>query len=126
MRIGELSRRAGVSARSLRYYEQQGLLHAERAANGYREFAEPAVVRAANIQGLLEAGLTVEDVREPLAAGCLDRPLSGLPECDGAMRTAAERLAVLDRRVASLQEVRERLAARISEAPAVLDGGAGR
>jgi DNA-binding transcriptional MerR regulator len=123
MRIGELSRRTGVSARSLRYYEQQGLLYASRAANGYRHYAEAAVVRAANIQRLLGAGLTVEDVREPLAAGCLEQSLGGLPECEGALQLAAERLAALDRRVASLVEVRERLAARMAQTSAALDDG---
>jgi len=40
MRIGELARRAGASARSIRYYEEQGLLLARRQANGYREYDE--------------------------------------------------------------------------------------
>jgi DNA-binding transcriptional MerR regulator len=34
MRVGELSRRTGVSARMLRYYEEQDLLHPERGSNG--------------------------------------------------------------------------------------------
>jgi DNA-binding transcriptional MerR regulator len=36
MLIGELAERAGTSARTLRYYEAHGLVHAERHANGYR------------------------------------------------------------------------------------------
>ena len=45
MRIGELARRTGVSRRSLRYYEQHGLLHARRGGNDWREYDEPAVDR---------------------------------------------------------------------------------
>ena len=39
MRIGELSRRTGVPARLLRYYEEQDLMHPERDSNGYRSYA---------------------------------------------------------------------------------------
>ena len=57
MRIGELARRTGVSERSLRYYEQQELLIAERTAGGQREYAEWAVDRVIHIQELFAAGL---------------------------------------------------------------------
>ncbi|WTE74887.1 MerR family transcriptional regulator [Streptomyces sp. NBC_01615] len=114
MRIGELSRRTGVSTRSLRYYEQQGLLRAERAANGYRDYDESAVIRAANIQGLLRAGLTVDDIREPLGDGCLDEPLGQLPLCEGALQTATDRLDELDRRIGALRQLRERLAEQVT------------
>jgi DNA-binding transcriptional MerR regulator len=57
MRIGELSRRTGVSERSLRYYETQGLLTAERTPGGHREYADGAVDRVARIQELYTAGL---------------------------------------------------------------------
>ena len=40
MRIGELARKAGTSSRSLRYYEEQGLLSARRTANGHRDYDE--------------------------------------------------------------------------------------
>ncbi|GGV11892.1 MerR family transcriptional regulator [Streptomyces spectabilis] len=57
MRIGELSRRTGVSERSLRYYEKQGLLAAERTPGGHREYADSAVDRVIRIQELFAAGL---------------------------------------------------------------------
>ncbi|MEW2530518.1 MerR family transcriptional regulator [Streptomyces sp. NPDC047071] len=57
MRIGELSRRTGVSERSLRYYENQGLLAAERTPGGHREYADSAVDRVIRIQELFAAGL---------------------------------------------------------------------
>ena len=57
MRIGELARRTGVSERSLRYYEQQGLLVARRTAGGHREYPEMAVDRVVHIQELFAAGL---------------------------------------------------------------------
>lgn len=52
MKIGELSRLSGVSARSLRYYDQQGLLPARREPNGYREYDDSTVERARTIHML--------------------------------------------------------------------------
>jgi len=43
VRISEVSRRTGVSIRSLRYYEQKRLLCAHRLENGYRDLDEEAV-----------------------------------------------------------------------------------
>lgn len=57
MRIGELARRTGVSERSLRYYEEQGLLVSDRTPGGHREYAEAAVDRVIRIQELFAAGL---------------------------------------------------------------------
>ncbi len=58
MLIGELAARSGVSARSLRYYEAQGPLTAERGGNGYRDYPESAVERAAAIQSLFGMGFS--------------------------------------------------------------------
>ncbi|GII96552.1 MerR family transcriptional regulator [Sinosporangium siamense] len=110
MRIGELARLVGTSARSLRYYEQQGLLSSVRAENGYRDFDESAVVRASNIKHLLDSGLNIEDVGAYAAHGCLDRPLHESPRCAAEGETARRRLAEVDRRIEQLQEQRTRLA----------------
>ncbi|MEW2556069.1 MerR family transcriptional regulator [Streptomyces zhihengii] len=57
MRIGELARRTGVSERSLRYYEKEGLLSADRTPGGHREYGGTAVDRVGRIQQLYAAGL---------------------------------------------------------------------
>lgn len=57
MRIGELAARTGVGERSLRYYEQQGLLASDRTPGGHRDFPERAVDRVIRIQELYAAGL---------------------------------------------------------------------
>ncbi len=66
MRIGELAARSGVSERSLRYYEEQGLVLAARGPNGYRDFAEHDVARIAHIQVLFAAGLCSSKIAELL------------------------------------------------------------
>ncbi len=57
MQIGELSRRSGASVRSLRHYEQQGLLSSERRVSGYRDYPANAVAIVQNIRSLLEIGM---------------------------------------------------------------------
>ncbi|MET9265832.1 MerR family transcriptional regulator [Amycolatopsis sp. NPDC004079] len=57
MRIGELAQRTGVSARSLRYYEQQGLVRSTRSAGGQRHYLSTEVERIELIRRLFDAGL---------------------------------------------------------------------
>ncbi|MGW1893191.1 MerR family transcriptional regulator [Streptomyces sp. NPDC002004] len=113
MRIGELAEATGVSPRALRHYEQADLITAERAANGYREFGASAVVRVRNIRRLLDAGLTLDDVRVFLP--CLDGDVAAGAPTDRTLRVALERLAVIDARIAAQISVRDRLAASIAE-----------
>ena len=66
MRIGDLARRSGVSVRSLRYYEQQGLLESERTAGGQRVYGPSAVERVRFIQRLYAAGMPSRAIVELL------------------------------------------------------------
>ena len=66
MRIGEASRASGVSVRSLRHYEQHGLIVPGRCSNGYRDYCRPTIERVRAIRSLLESGLPVRLIREVL------------------------------------------------------------
>ncbi|MEU6883027.1 MerR family transcriptional regulator [Streptomyces sp. NPDC046712] len=72
MRIGELSERTGTPRRLLRYYEEQGLIVADRTPNGYRAYDESNVDRVLQIRGLLDAGLPTRIIKQILP--CLDKP----------------------------------------------------
>jgi DNA-binding transcriptional MerR regulator len=72
MRIGELAARAGVSVRSLRYYEQRGLLTSTRTPSGQRQYTEHDVERVHFIQGLYAANLSSSTIAELLP--CRDAP----------------------------------------------------
>jgi thioredoxin 1 len=63
MRIGELASRAGTSARSVRYYEQQGLLLVRRRANGYRDYDEADLLLVREIRSLLVNGFDLDEIR---------------------------------------------------------------
>lgn len=76
MQIGELAERTGVSPRSVRYYEQQGLLRPSRSPAGHRVFEPRDVDRVLAIQELLAAGfcskvikVLLPEVLDPDAAG---------------------------------------------------------
>ncbi|MFJ3728389.1 MerR family transcriptional regulator [Streptomyces sp. NPDC090045] len=107
MRIGELARTTGTTARALRHYEQAGLISSERAHNGYRVYDEASVVRVRNIRSLLAVGLTLDDVRVFLP--CLDGDVTAAPPSDKGLRVARERLAVLNERIAAQIRARDRL-----------------
>ncbi len=82
MRISEVSRRTGVSIRSLRYYEQKRLLCARRLENGYRDLDEGTIERVQTIQMYLGLGLTTEQIEEILACTQTSPFPYPLPVCE--------------------------------------------
>lgn len=94
MRIGELARRTGVSERSLRYYEQQGLLTAERTPGGQRDYPEQAVDRVVRIQELFAAGLHSKKIARLLP--CM-RDTDGAPSEIATPQLVTELIAERDR-----------------------------
>jgi DNA-binding transcriptional MerR regulator len=108
MRIGELATKSGVSVRALRYYEEQGLLAADRSDSGQRHYPEPAVDRVQLIQMLYGAGLSSRTIVELLP--CVDAKVN-TPE--SRARLAAER-ARIDEQISGLIRTRDRLDAVIA------------
>ena len=119
MRIGALAEAAGTTTRTLRYYEQEGLLASSRTPAGYRDYDDDAVRRVRNLRELLSIGFTIADVREFLP--WLDRELpptfGGGAGCAAAMQVADERLALIRGRLDTLARLHDTLAARL-ERPA--------
>jgi DNA-binding transcriptional MerR regulator len=106
MRIGELAQRTGVSERSLRYYEQQGLLVSTRTSGGHREYRESAVDRVIRIQELFAAGLSSKKIFSLLP--CM-RDADGGPSEIATPRLVAEledERARIDRMIADLRTTR--------------------
>ncbi|MGW6606073.1 heavy metal-responsive transcriptional regulator [Streptomyces sp. NPDC055036] len=65
-RISQLAERSGVPATTLRFYEDAGLLPADRTPSGYRVYGENAVERLAFISSAKLLGLALEEIRELL------------------------------------------------------------
>ncbi|KVS41305.1 MerR family transcriptional regulator [Burkholderia vietnamiensis] len=105
MKIGELARRAGVSRRMLRYYEQEGLLQPARTESGYRNYGEAEVQTAQRIRMLSSAGLKVETIRVLLPCMLGDQPIF---EPCREVRTALHReVETLDEKLRDLSESRK-------------------
>ncbi len=63
MRIGEFAKRAGVTPRTVRYYESLGLLGpSERQGSGFRYYTETELARLQKIGALKELGLSLEEI----------------------------------------------------------------
>ncbi|MEU5620289.1 MULTISPECIES: MerR family transcriptional regulator [Streptomyces] len=107
MRIGELARRTGVSERSLRYYEAQGILKADRTPGGHRDYPEGAVDRVIRIQEFYAAGLCSSKIAELLP--CV-RDADGGPSAIATPRLVDDLTLErdrIDRRIDELRRSRE-------------------
>lgn len=67
MRISEVSRRSGVSATALRYYEKVGLITADRSRNGYRDYTEDILTQLDLIETSKELGLPLAEISQHLS-----------------------------------------------------------
>src|SRR5213083_3279413 len=65
--IGDVSRRSGVAASALRFYEERGLIASERAGSGQRRYPRPVLRRIAFIVFAQRVGLTLEEIGTELA-----------------------------------------------------------
>ncbi|MFI6951492.1 MerR family transcriptional regulator [Streptomyces sp. NPDC050422] len=114
MRIGELASRAGVSVRSVRYYEEQGLLTSTRSSSGQRHYTDDDVERVAFVQRLYTAGLSSRTIVELLP--CVDAP--SRENSDSALERMAQERDRLSAHIADLVRTRDALDALAATARA--------
>ncbi|AXB49120.1 MerR family transcriptional regulator [Amycolatopsis albispora] len=108
MLIGELSRRTGVGAHQLRYYEAQGLLEPARGtSSGYREYGEDAVLTVRQIRKLLDAGLSTQAIA--YLQPCFSGTGPDLVPCQETLDLLNDRLQGLDEQIDTLNRTRQAL-----------------
>jgi MerR family transcriptional regulator, redox-sensitive transcriptional activator SoxR len=100
--IGEVSRRSGVAASALRFYEDRGLISSERSGAGHRRYARPVLRRIAFIVFAQRVGLSLDEV---------GGELSKLPPDRAPTRTDWSKLSQgwttrIDERIAELERLR--------------------
>ncbi|MDQ4089948.1 MAG: heavy metal-responsive transcriptional regulator [Actinomycetota bacterium] len=112
MRIGELAASASVPAKTIRYYEEIGLLPAPpRHPNGYRAYDESAGDRLRFVKAAQAVGFSLEEIREILSYR--DR---GEAPCARVLELVERRTQDLDERISALQRMQADLRALTARA----------
>ena len=103
--IGELSARSGVASSALRFYEERGLIHADRTSGNQRRYFRSTLRRVALIQAGRAAGIPLEQIR-----GALDSlPTDRTPTRRDWERLSRRWRADIELRIETLEAVRDRL-----------------
>ena len=99
MLIGELAKALGVTPKTLRHYEEIGLVPAPaRADNAYRVYSDEAVARARLVVGLRAMGLSIEQVQGLLGGGNRDLRTRLMGLLDQQLHEMSLQIAVLQGR----------------------------
>lgn len=105
MNIKEVAERSGVPPKTIRYYEDIGLIRPLRAANGYRAFREQDLHKLAFVGRARAMGFSIEDCRTLVALYEDDSRESAQVKA-----VAEEHLHRIDEKIAQLQSMRDTLA----------------
>lgn len=109
--ISELSRKTGIPAQTIRYYEQLGLLHpTKRTETGYRLYSDEDSERLRFIQQAKLFGLTLEEIKQ-----LVDLSAGGLTPCGYLRCMVKGHLDDLDRRIEELVAFRDELMRRYEQ-----------
>ena len=103
MHIGEAARRSGMAAKTIRFYEEAGLIApAPRTGNGYREFGDDDVRRLQFIHRARDLGFSVEEVGRLLSLWS-DRERASAH----VKQLALEHVARIEAKMAELHSMRD-------------------
>jgi MerR family mercuric resistance operon transcriptional regulator len=109
--IGEVAQRTGVSATTIRYYEELGLLPSPpRSSAGYRRYSEQSVEELRFIRKAQSLGFSLDEI-----GGILKLSRSGETACAHVLSLAHQHLASVEERIRQLQHFRDHLAAEIAK-----------
>lgn len=105
LKIGELGRKAGVTAKAIRFYERRRILPpATRAANGYRLYGDDAVDLLRFVKQATGLGLTLAEIRDIVAIR-----QGGRPPCTHVHQLLRDKASELDRKLKDLVDLRRRI-----------------
>ena len=103
--IGEISRRSGVAASALHFYEREGLIRSERTEGNQRRYARDVLRRLAVIQTAQRVGIPLKEIASAL--GTL--PEGRTPTRSDWTKLSSRWRAQLDARIGQLSRLRDQL-----------------
>ncbi|GAA3742512.1 redox-sensitive transcriptional activator SoxR [Salinactinospora qingdaonensis] len=103
--IGQVAERSGIPATTLRFYEERGLIRAERTAGNQRRYHRSTLRRLAFISAAQRVGLTLHQIYEALAA----LPEERTPTAEDWALLSEQWRVELETRIDALQRLRDRL-----------------
>ncbi|MBP5072855.1 MerR family DNA-binding transcriptional regulator [Pseudomonas chlororaphis] len=110
MRIGELAQACAVSRDTLRFYEQRGLIAAQRTANGYRDYPSDMVQLVLYIKTAQRLGFSLGEIGSSVAA------LWQASDPDSAVtQLLQDKLTLIETRISELGELRQELQQRLGQ-----------
>jgi DNA-binding transcriptional MerR regulator len=128
LQIGEVAERTGVTQRTLRFYEEKGLLKPpSRLEGGFRLYSEEDVERVERIKGLQTLlGLSLADIKEMVEAEEVKLQLRATYRRDAdvserrakikrAIEVTEHQVAIIDQKLTALQEMKDHLDEKLSQ-----------
>ena len=103
--VGEVARRSGLAVSALHYYEREGLIQSWRSAGNQRRYDRSVLRRLAIIKAGQQVGISLPEIRARLDL----LPAGRTPGKADWSRLAAGWREALDRRIAGLERLRDRL-----------------
>jgi MerR family transcriptional regulator, redox-sensitive transcriptional activator SoxR len=103
--IGEVSRRSGVAASALRFYEERDLISSERAGSGHRRYPRPVLRRIAFIVFAQRVGLSLDEIGAELSK----LPPGRAPNRRDWSRLSSRWTSRIDERIAELERLKRGL-----------------
>lgn len=110
MNIGEVARRSGLPAKTIRYYEDIGLVTPLRGANGYRSFRDSDLHKLAFLGRARSLGFSIEDCR-----GLLELYADKSRASADVKRIASKHLERIDGKLRELEAMKKTLAHLVHE-----------
>lgn len=111
--IKDVSEQFGMTSRTLRYYEELGLLSPQRSPNNQRLYPNRELVKLKLIQRGKQYGFNLEEIKEMILLFDVDR--SGEKQLERTIEYGNRQMKSIDEKIVELQNMKEEMASLLEE-----------